>query len=202
MTNEVAVHKNAELENFRWWERGIIYQIYPRSFMDSNGDGIGDLGGIRSRLDYVQWLGIDAIWVSPIYPSPMADFGYDVSNYTDIDPIFGTLTEFDALLADVHARDMKLLLITSPIIRPISIRGLSSRARRAGAPSATGTSGVIHRRAAAPRIIGAPISAAARGNWTKRPNSITTTRFSKSSRISTGAIRKCSGRCLMCCAFG
>jgi len=110
MTNEVAVHKNAELENFRWWERGIIYQIYPRSFKDSNGDGIGDLSGIRSKLDYLQWLGVDAIWISPIYPSPMADFGYDVSSYTDIDPIFGTLTEFDALLADVHARDMKLLL--------------------------------------------------------------------------------------------
>ena len=104
------VHKDADLENFRWWERGIIYQIYPRSFMDSNGDGIGDLGGIRSRLDYLQWLGVDAIWISPIYPSPMADFGYDVSNYTDIDPIFGTLADFDALLADVHARGMKLLL--------------------------------------------------------------------------------------------
>ena len=97
-------------QELRWWERGIIYQIYPRSFMDSNGDGIGDLAGIRKRLDYLQWLGVDAIWISPIYPSPMADFGYDISNYTDIDPVFGTLAEFDALLADVHARGMKLLL--------------------------------------------------------------------------------------------
>ncbi len=96
--------------SFRWWERGIIYQIYPRSFMDSDSDGIGDLGGIRQKLDYLQWLGIDAVWISPIYPSPMADFGYDVSNYTDIDPVFGSLTEFDALLADIHARRMKLLL--------------------------------------------------------------------------------------------
>ena len=96
--------------DFRWWERGIIYQVYPRSFMDSNGDGIGDLRGIQSKLDYLQWLGVDAIWISPIFPSPMADFGYDVSDYTDIDPIFGTLAEFDALLADVHARGMKLLL--------------------------------------------------------------------------------------------
>jgi len=110
MINEVVVPKNAEFASFRWWERGIIYQIYPRSFMDSNGDGIGDLSGIRSKLDYLQWLGVDAIWISPIYPSPMADFGYDVSNYTDIDPIFGTLAEFAALLADVHARDIKLLL--------------------------------------------------------------------------------------------
>jgi alpha-glucosidase len=99
-----------ELEKFRWWERGIIYQIYPRSFMDANGDGIGDLAGIRQKLDYLEWLGIDAIWISPIFPSPMADFGYDVSHYTDIDPVFGTLAEFDALLADVHARGMKLVL--------------------------------------------------------------------------------------------
>jgi alpha-glucosidase len=99
-----------EVGNFRWWQRGIIYQIYPRSFKDSNGDGIGDLRGILGKLDYLQWLGVDAVWISPIFPSPMADFGYDVSNYTDIDPIFGTLADFDALLADIHARGMKLLL--------------------------------------------------------------------------------------------
>jgi alpha-glucosidase len=98
------------LANFKWWERGIIYQIYPRSFMDSNDDGVGDLAGIRSRLDYLQWLGVDAIWISPIYPSPMADFGYDISNYTDIDPIFGSLDDFDALLADAHSRGLKVLL--------------------------------------------------------------------------------------------
>jgi len=101
---------DSKLANFRWWQRGIIYQIYPRSFMDSNGDGIGDLVGIRSKLDYLQWLGVDAIWISPIYPSPMADFGYDVSNYTDIDPIFGTLGDFDALLADAHGHGLKVLL--------------------------------------------------------------------------------------------
>ena len=102
--------QNSRLGNFRWWERGIIYQIYPRSFIDGNSDGIGDLAGIRQRLDYLEWLGVDAIWISPIYPLPMVDFGYDVSNYTDIDPLFGTLEEFDALLTDVHARGMKLLL--------------------------------------------------------------------------------------------
>lgn len=96
--------------DFKWWERGIIYQIYPRSFLDSNGDGIGDLRGIQSKLDYLQWLGIDAIWISPIFPSPMADFGYDISNYTDIDPVFGTLSDFDALLADAHGRGLKVLL--------------------------------------------------------------------------------------------
>jgi alpha-glucosidase len=110
MTNEFTTNKNTELADFRWWERGIIYQIYPRSFMDSNGDGVGDLNGIRQKLDYLEWLDVDVIWISPIFPSPMADFGYDVSNYIDIDPMFGTLAECDALLADVHARGMKLLL--------------------------------------------------------------------------------------------
>ena len=101
---------NSTEQSFHWWERGIVYQIYPRSFMDSNGDGIGDLQGIRQKLDYLQWLGVDAIWISPIYPSPMADFGYDVSDYTDIDGIFGSLADFDVLLAEVHGRGMKLLL--------------------------------------------------------------------------------------------
>ena len=110
MNNPSKTRKTSRLANFKWWERGIIYQISPRSFMDSNGDGVGDLGGIRNKLDYLQWLGVDAIWISPIYPSPMADFGYDISNYTDIDPFFGTLDDFDALLAGAHDRGLKVLL--------------------------------------------------------------------------------------------
>jgi alpha-glucosidase len=94
----------------RWWHRGVVYQIYPRSFQDSNGDGIGDLAGIRSRLDYLLWLGVDAIWISPIYPSPMADFGYDVSDYCDIHPQFGTLDEFDALVREMHQKGLKIIL--------------------------------------------------------------------------------------------
>jgi alpha-glucosidase len=93
-----------------WWQRGVIYQIYPRSFQDSTGDGVGDLPGVRSRLDYLEWLGVDAIWLSPIYPSPMADFGYDISNYSDIDPLFGTLADFDRLVAETHRRGMKVVL--------------------------------------------------------------------------------------------
>ena len=93
-----------------WWQRGIIYQIYPRSFLDSNGDGVGDLPGIVSRLDYLRWLGVDALWLSPIYPSPMADFGYDISNYTDVHPLFGTLQDLDTLLEQAHQRDLKLIL--------------------------------------------------------------------------------------------
>jgi alpha-glucosidase len=97
-------------EQYHWWQDGIIYQIYPRSFMDANGDGTGDLQGIIARLDYLAWLGVDAIWISPIFPSPMADFGYDVANYVDVDPLFGSLADFDHLLAETHARGMKLLL--------------------------------------------------------------------------------------------
>jgi alpha-glucosidase len=93
-----------------WWQSGVIYQIYPRSFQDSDGDGIGDLRGIIARLDYLVELGITAVWISPIYPSPMADFGYDVADYCDIDPVFGTLAEFDQLVAELHRRDLKLIL--------------------------------------------------------------------------------------------
>jgi len=96
--------------NTLWWQNGIIYQIYPRSFQNTTGKGIGDLPGITQRLDYLQWLGIDAIWISPIYPSPMADFGYDVSNYTDIDPMFGQIADMDALIEAAHARGLRVIL--------------------------------------------------------------------------------------------
>jgi glycosidase len=97
-----------------WWRDGVVYQIYPRSFMDSNGDGVGDLEGIRQRLDHLSWLGVDALWISPCFPSPMADFGYDVSDYCDIDPRFGTLADFDRLLEDAHARGLRILLDLVP----------------------------------------------------------------------------------------
>ena len=93
-----------------WWQIGVIYQIYPRSFQDTNGDGTGDLKGIERRLDYLASLGIDAIWISPIYPSPMADFGYDVADYCGIDSRFGALADFDELLVQAHARGLKVLL--------------------------------------------------------------------------------------------
>src|ERR1043166_8524551 len=97
-------------QKFLWWQQEVIYQIYPRSYQDSNGDGVGDLNGIRMRLDYLAGLGIKAIWLSPIFPSPMADFGYDISDYTDIHPLFGTLADFDVLVAEAHRRHLKVLL--------------------------------------------------------------------------------------------
>jgi alpha-glucosidase len=97
-------------EAHAWWQSGVIYQIYPRSFSDSNSDGVGDLAGITSKLDYLQWLGVDAIWLSPIYPSPMADFGYDISDYTNVHPLFGTLDDMDTLLHEAHQRNLKVIL--------------------------------------------------------------------------------------------
>jgi len=100
--------------NYLWWQTGIIYQVYPRSFQDSNNDGIGDLKGIIQKLEYLSWLGITAIWISPIYPSPMADFGYDISDYTGIHPLFGRTQDFDELLEQAHQRKIKVILDLVP----------------------------------------------------------------------------------------
>jgi alpha-glucosidase len=102
------------MSDLLWWQRAVIYQIYPRSFQDTDGDGVGDLRGIIHRLPYLAELGVDAIWISPVFPSPMADFGYDISNYVDIDPLFGTLRDFDELVAAAHAAGLKVLLDLVP----------------------------------------------------------------------------------------
>ncbi len=93
-----------------WWRGAVLYQIYPRSFRDSNGDGIGDLAGIVEKLDHLAWLGVDAIWISPFFPSPMKDFGYDVSDYLGVDPIFGTLDDFERVTREAHARGLKVMI--------------------------------------------------------------------------------------------
>jgi alpha-glucosidase len=98
------------MDDHRWWQKGIIYQIYPRSFMDADGDGVGDLAGILQRLDYLAWLGVDAVWISPFFRSPMADFGYDVSDYTDVDPLFGTLADVDRLVEKAHELGLKVIV--------------------------------------------------------------------------------------------
>src|SRR6184192_4921747 len=93
-----------------WWKHAVIYEIYPRSFQDSNGDGIGDINGITSRLDYLKDLGVDAIWITPMYPSPQVDFGYDISDYQNVDPQYGTLADFDRLLKQARAHHIRVLL--------------------------------------------------------------------------------------------
>jgi oligo-1,6-glucosidase len=105
-----ALDHHLSADEKQWWKTAVVYQIYPRSFADSNGDGIGDLRGIMSKLNYLEGLGVDVIWLSPVYPSPQADNGYDISDYQDIDPIFGSLDDFDELVAAVHRRGMKLVM--------------------------------------------------------------------------------------------
>ncbi len=100
----------AEFTWREWWKNTIVYQIYPRSFQDSDGDGVGDLKGITSRLEYFNKIGADTIWLSPVYTSPMADFGYDVADFKGIDPIFGTMADFDNLIAQAHNLDLKLIM--------------------------------------------------------------------------------------------
>ena len=97
-----------------WWHDAVVYQIYPRSFQDTDGDGVGDLPGIEQRLDHLVLLGVDALWLSPVYPSPLADFGYDVSDFEAIDPVFGSLEDFDRLLAAAHARGLRVLMDLVP----------------------------------------------------------------------------------------
>jgi alpha-glucosidase len=105
-----AVQAARSAQSAPWWRHALIYEIYPRSFQDSNGDGIGDLNGIARRLDYLEWLGVDAIWIAPIYPSPQVDFGYDISDYDAVDPLYGTLADFDRLLAEARAHHIRIIL--------------------------------------------------------------------------------------------
>ena len=94
----------------QWYKDAVIYQIYPRSFKDSNGDGIGDIPGIISKIDYIASLGVDAVWFSPMYPTPNCDFGYDISDYTNINPEFGTMADFEQLVEQLHKRGIKVLM--------------------------------------------------------------------------------------------
>jgi alpha-glucosidase len=110
MATEIAREQAAAASEMPWWRGAAIYQIYPRSFADSNGDGVGDLAGITHRLDHVASLGVDAIWLSPFFTSPMRDFGYDIADYCGVDPVFGTLADFDALLDGAHGLGLKVLI--------------------------------------------------------------------------------------------
>ncbi|NNU28437.1 glycoside hydrolase family 13 protein [Isoptericola sediminis] len=113
LSTGATVHVGSETAR-EWWRDAVIYQVYPRSFADGNGDGIGDIPGITSRLDHLQTLGVDAVWLSPFYRSPQKDAGYDVADYRDVDPLFGTLADFDAMLAGAHARGMRVIVDLVP----------------------------------------------------------------------------------------
>jgi oligo-1,6-glucosidase len=171
-----------------WWRSAVVYQVYPRSFADGDGDGIGDLTGLAGRLDHLQDLGVDVVWLSPIYPSPQDDNGYDISDYQDVEPVFGTLEQLDALLAAVHARGMRLVmdLVVNHTSdeHPWFVQSRSSRddprrdwywwrpARRAWSRELRAPS----------RTTGRRRSRARRGSSTRRPASTTCTSSPASSR--------------------
>jgi hypothetical protein len=167
----------------KWWQVGTVYQVYPRSFQDSNGDGIGDLDGIRQRLDYLVWLGVDAIWISPIYPSPMRDFGYDVADYCGIDPIFGSPKVSTASLRKRIQNSSKSSSILFQTTRRSRILGSSPAGGHAPIQNATGISGGMRLQMADPQIIGSATLAAAPGHGMKPPANTTTTPILPSSRI-------------------
>jgi alpha-glucosidase len=126
-----ADHPTTQDKNDMWWKHAVIYEIYPRSFQDSNGDGVGDLNGITSRLDYLKDLGVDAIWITPMYPSPQVDFGYDIADYTAIDPQYGTMADFDRLVKEAKAREIRVIMDFVPNhtsdLHPWFIESRSSR---------------------------------------------------------------------------
>ena len=155
----------------RWWKRAVIYQIYPRSFSDSNGDGVGDLPGILTKLDYLKTLGVDAIWLSPVYRSPQYDNGYDISDYQDIDPLFGTMEDMDRLIREAASRGiriiMDLVLNHTTDEHPWFLEAKKSRDR---ARITTSISGATRSPASAPTARPRP-SATGRGSMSRRSDS-------------------------------
>ena len=131
------------MSTLEWWETAIIYQIYPRSFNDSNDDGIGDLNGIIERLDYIAGLGIDAIWISPFFTSPQKDFGYDVAEYCNVNPEYGTLSDFDRLLELAHEKGLKVMIDIVPAHCSINISGFKKAAPHETMTRLTGFTGSI-----------------------------------------------------------
>ena len=158
--------------NRKWWKESIVYQIYPSSFQDSDGDGIGDLNGIRSRLDYLKDLGVNVLWLCPIMDSPMDDNGYDISNYRAINPRFGTMEDFDALLAEAHQRGIRIVM--DLVVNHTSDEHPWFIESRWITPTETTISGSRAKTATSPTT-GAPASAARPGNTTPRPICITCT---------------------------
>ena len=177
-----AQQKKVDAAGHEWYHHAVFYEIYPRSFADSNGDGIGDLKGITSKLDYLEHLGVDAIWITPCFPSPQVDFGYDVSDYEAIDPMYGTLADFDELVADGQRRiTSRSFSISCRITLRISTNGFWNRNRRRRIQSATGTSGATARTGTSHRTIGLRRLVDRRGRSIRRRDSITTIISTRSS---------------------
>ncbi len=187
--------------DFKWWQKAVFYQIYLRSFADGNDDGIGDFRGMIHRLDYLKELGIDAIWLSPHYPSPQYDVGYDVADYTGVAPEYGTLADFKEFLDDAHHRNIRVIL--DLVLNHTSDQHpwfIESRSRRDNPKRDR----YIWRdgETAVHPIIGIPVLAVLPGSMTLKPGSITTTISLKSNPTSTGTIPRSSGPCGLLCASG
>ena len=179
-----------------WWQSAVIYQIYPRSFQDTDGDGVGDLRGIIQRLPHLVELGIHAIWIAPVFRSPMADFGYDVSDYIDIDPLFGSMNDFDELLVAAHRSGLKVLLDLVPNHTSDQHPWfLESR-------SAAGICGTIPGPTAVRLTIGCRNSEGVPGSSIPRPVSTTIMRSSPDNPTSTGVTRRCAARSTTSCGSG
>ena len=158
-----------------WWQSAVVYQVYPRSFADASGDGVGDLRGLARHLDHLAWLGVDAVWLSPIFLSPMADYGYDVADYCDVDPLFGTLGDFDHLVSELHDRGMRLLLDFVPNHTSVAAPVVHREPVVDGQPQA----GLVRlarprRRTAGRPTTGSPRSRASRHGRSTRPPASTT----------------------------
>jgi hypothetical protein len=173
----------------QWWKSAVVYQVYPRSFADSNGDGIGDLRGIIGRLDYLSALGIDVLWLSPVYRSPQDDNGYDISDYQDIDPVFGTLADLVELIDGAHARGIRIVMdLVVNHTHQTSTRGSSRAVLIRHRASGTGTGGGRLDLATAPvhlepsRMTGSPSSQGLRGSSTSHRASTSCTCSRASSR--------------------
>ena len=190
------------LDGWAWWQRGVIYQIYPRSFQDSDGDGVGDLRGIVQRLDHLVALGVDAVWISPVYPSPMADFGYDVADHCDIDPVFGTLADFDRLLDEAHARGLRVILDFVP--NHTSDRHpwfQESRSSRNSPKRDWYTWRDPNPHGGPPNNWLSNFGGSA-WEWDETAGQCYYHAFMKSSRTSTGATPRCAARCSKSCVSG
>jgi hypothetical protein len=185
-----------------WWQVFAIYQVYPRSFQDSNHDGTGDLQGIISRLAHFIELGVGTIWLSPVFTSPMADFGYDISDYRGIDPLFGTMHDFMSCSQRAIQQDSRYCSTWYPIIHRHSIHGSWKAGRPPTIQSAIGSYGGILHQAGDLRTTGFLNSVGRAGNTTLRQDNTTTIRFLKSNRTSIGITLKCAKPSMTSCVSG